>query len=81
MGYSHGLRPGICSVNGQQRRVIEVGMQSAFVEIGSRDRVGDPVVLLDETTDEETISKIWGTTPQEALFQLCRAGRHEYIGE
>jgi alanine racemase len=81
MGYSHGLRPGICGVNGQRHRVIEVGMQSAFVEIGASDRVGDPVVLLDETIDEKSISEIWGTTPQEALFQLCRAGRHEYVGE
>lgn len=81
MGYSHGLRPGICSVNAQRRRVIEVGMQSAFVEIGPGDRVGDSVVLLDETIDEKSISQIWGTTPQEVLFQLCRAGRHEYVGE
>jgi alanine racemase len=81
MGYSHGLRPGICTVNGTRRRVIEVGMQSAFVEIDSRDRVGDPVALLDDVTDEKAIAEVSGTSPQEAMFQLCRAGRHEYVGD
>jgi len=81
MGYSHGLRPGTCTVNGTRRKVIEVGMQSAFVECDARDRVGDPVALLDDIADEKAISEVWGTSPQEAMFQLCRAGRHEYVGE
>ena len=81
MGYSHGLRQGICTVNGARRRVVEVGMQSAFVEIDGRDRAGDPVHLLDDVTDEKAISEAWHTSPQEAMFQLCRAGRHEYVGD
>src|SRR5579884_2290134 len=42
-GYSNGLRPGPCHINGRRSRVIEVGMQSAFVEAGEADRVGDEV--------------------------------------
>jgi alanine racemase len=81
MGYSHGLRPGPCTVNDQPRQIIEVGMQSAYVEIGPADRVGDAVALLDAKSDERAVAGAWGTSPQEALLQLCRAGRHVYAGE
>jgi alanine racemase len=78
MGYSHGLRRGFCTVNQTRRRVLEVGMQSAFVEIGADDRIGDPVHLLDEIVDEQVLSEAWGTSPQEVLVDLCAAGRKLY---
>ena len=34
-GYSDGLRAGPCLVNGVVRRVLEVGMQSSFIELGT----------------------------------------------
>jgi alanine racemase len=78
MGYSSGLHPGPCSVNGERRRVIEVGMQSAFVEIGPADRVGDEVVLLGDGVTETDVASAWGGSPQEALTTLARSGRRTY---
>ena len=78
MGYSSGLRPGPCSVNGERRRVVEVGMQSAFVELGAGDRVGDEVVLLGDGVTESDVAAAWGGSPQEALTTLARSGRRTY---
>jgi alanine racemase len=78
-GYSHGLRAGPCLVNGQPRRVPEVGMQSAFVELGPADRPGDEVVLLGDSLTEADVAAAWGTSPHEALVRLCRLGVRSYL--
>lgn len=77
-GYSNGLRKGICLVNGSIRRILEVGMQSAYLEIGGADRVGDEVVLLGDGLTEEDVAREWGTTPQAALLALALAGERRY---
>jgi alanine racemase len=74
-GYSHGLRRGPCLVNGRMSRLLEVGMQSSFVEIESGDRVGDEVVLLGDGLAEEMIAGEWRTTPHEVLLKLAGSGR------
>jgi alanine racemase len=78
-GYSHGLRPGPALVNGQLRRVPEVGMQSCFVEIGPNDRIGDEVVLLANETgiDLPTVAKAWGSSQQEVLVRLTALAERE----
>ncbi|HEX3355677.1 MAG TPA: alanine racemase [Tepidisphaeraceae bacterium] len=81
MGYAHGLRPGVCTVNGTQRRVLEVGMQTAFVELGEKDRVGDEVALLDETVNDQVLAEAWCVSPHEVLLDLCATGRRIYSGE
>ena len=81
MGYAHGLRPGICMVNGTQRRVLEVGMQTAFVEIGEVDRPGDEVALLDETVNDQVLAELWGVSPHEVLLHLCGSGRRRVCPE
>jgi len=58
--------------------VLEVGMQSAFVEISAKDRVGDPVALMDEAVNDQVLSEIWGTSAHEVLLDLCAAARKEY---
>jgi alanine racemase len=74
-GYSNRFRAGgPCLVNGRRRRVLEVGMQSAFVELGPGDRCGDEVVLLGKGLTEDDVAAAWGVTPQEALLRLCSAG-------
>jgi alanine racemase len=80
MGYAHGLRAGFCSINGQRRRVIEVGMQSAFVESGPQDRPGDEVVLLDEDVNEQLLGKAWGCSGHEVLISMVRCGTMKYEG-
>lgn len=77
-GYSNGLRKGPCLVNGKRRQILEVGMQSAFVELGSNDREGDEVILLGDELAEDEIAPAWGCTPHEVLVRLSGAGRKEY---
>ena len=84
-GYSNGLRPGPCLVGRAKRRIVEVGMQSAFVEVGPGDRVGDLVTLLGSfdsgaggAIEEEAIASAWGCTPHEAMFHLARSGLRRY---
>ena len=77
-GYSNGLRPGPCLVNGRLSRVPEVGMQSAYVELSAGDAIGDEVILLGDSLSEEAVAAAWGTTPQLVLVHLCAAGEREY---
>ena len=77
-GYSNGLRPGPCLVNGRPSRVPEVGMQSAYVECAAGERAGDEVVFLGDGLSEDAVAAAWGNTPQQVLVQLCGAGEREY---
>jgi alanine racemase len=78
-GYSDGLRPGgMVSVNGERRFVPEVGMQSAFVELGPSDKAGDEVVLLGDGVTEQDVAAAWGTSPHEALVRLAGMGTRRY---
>jgi len=79
-GYSNGLRRGPCLVNGQPRSVLEVGMQSAFVEIGPGDKAGDEVVLLGDSPSAADVARAWGASEQQALFYLVNVGRRTYRG-
>jgi alanine racemase len=85
-GYSNGRRPGPCLVGGVRRRVVEVGMQSAFVELGDEGAVGERVTLLGaaevgaETIGEQDVAEAWGCTPHEAVSRLARAGERLYLG-
>jgi alanine racemase len=78
-GYSNGLRRGICLVNGKRRAVLEVGMQSAYVEIGPEDREGDEVLLLGDGLNEAEIAQSWGGTQHSVLVALTAAGNRTYL--
>jgi alanine racemase len=77
-GYSNGLRPGPCVVNGQRRLILEVGMQTAFVQIGANDNAGDEVILLGDGLSEAELAQAWETTEQQVLVNLSRAGARSY---
>jgi alanine racemase len=77
-GYSHGLRPGPASVGGRLTRILEVGMQTSFVELGPGDEAGDEVVLLGDEIPPALVAAAWGCSPQQVLVCLCRAGGREY---
>jgi alanine racemase len=66
-------------VNGQIRQILEVGMQSAFVELGPTDQRGDEVFLLSEQAglDEQTVAKAWGTSQQEVLVRMTKLNHSE----
>jgi alanine racemase len=79
-GYSNGLRPGPCLVNGHPSRVLEVGMQSAYVQCAPGDKAGDEVVLLGDALTEAEVAAAWGTPPHAVLLYMARMGRREYAG-
>jgi alanine racemase len=72
VGYTDGLRPGPCLVNGVRQLIREVGMQSAFVESSPTDRSGDPVTLLGTGLSVHDIASHWQTSAQEVLVSLAR---------
>ncbi len=85
LGYQNGLRVGPCIVGGRRSRVLEVGMQSAFVEVGPADRAGHEVVLLGpdgartpDVLTESAVGTAWGVGPQEVLVRLTAAGPRTY---
>jgi alanine racemase len=78
-GYSDGVRPGgVVLVNAERRLVPEVGMQSAFVELGPKDKAGDEVVLLGDGISEHDVASAWGSSPHEALVRLTGIGEKKY---
>jgi alanine racemase len=78
-GYSNGVHPGPCLINGRLTRILEVGMQSAFVETIPDDNVGDEVTLLGDTLTEDQVASAWNCGPHEALLRLASAGIREYL--
>ena len=80
-GYSNGLRTGPCLVNGRLTRMIEVGMQSAYVEVGAGDHANDEVVILGDVLTEMELSAAWQVSPQEVLVRAGRMGKREYASK
>ena len=78
-GYSNGLRRGICTINGTRRNILELGMQSAYVEIGPEDRDGDEVLLLGDGLSETDVAQSWGSTPHSVLVALTATGNRTYL--
>jgi alanine racemase len=70
-GFTAGLRPGPCHINGEARRIVECGMQTSFVEIGQYDKVGEDVVLLGDDLSVEKLGQLWGVTPHEVLWRMA----------
>jgi alanine racemase len=78
-GYSNGLRPGPAWVNGRLTRILEVGMQTSFIDCERIDLPGDRVTLLGDDITPQLVAAAWGTSPQTVLVHLCRAGERIYI--
>ena len=77
-GYSDCLRLGPVLVNGRPQRLLEIGMQSAYVSLDAADRIGDEVVLLGDSLTAADVGNAWGTTPQQALQTLAGIGEKVY---
>ncbi|MBN1347443.1 MAG: alanine racemase [Phycisphaerae bacterium] len=80
-GYSSGFAPGVVLVKGRRRRVLEVGMNTAFVEVGSDDAPGDEVTLLGGALTEMMLAKALGCSPHDVLCRYSRLGPRGYVGE
>jgi alanine racemase len=77
-GYAHGLRAGWCLVAGVRRRIREVGMQSAYIELGAQGAPGDEVVLLGDGLTLAELARAWSARDHEVLIALCGAGERIY---
>jgi alanine racemase len=71
-GYTAGLQAGPCLVRGQPRRVLEVGMQSSYVELLANEGPGDEVTLLGPGLSESALAAAWQTSEQQVLVRLGR---------
>lgn len=81
VGYSNGLRRGPCLVGCQRTQILEVGMQSAYIDLSdSNAKAGDEVVLLGDDLWVPDIAPEWHTSPQEVLLHLVQSGPREYVG-
>jgi len=69
-GYSHGYKPGLCMIRGEKRRVFEVGMQSAYVELRTGEGAGELITLLGDNLTEADVAAGWQTSSQEVLVRL-----------
>ncbi len=78
-GYSSGLRKGLCVINGIRQAILEVGMQSAYVEAGESDRAGDEVILLGDGLTEAEVAGAWMTSEHQALLCLTGMGIRRQI--
>jgi alanine racemase len=78
-GYASGFGPGVVLVNGRRRRVLEVGMNTAFVEVASVDAAGDPVTLLGKGLTEAGLARAMGCSRHELLCRYSRLGPRRYI--
>lgn len=78
-GYSNGLKPGICLLNGARRRILEVGMQSSYVELGPGDSVGDSVVLVGRGLRESEVAAAWQMGEHQAMLHLSCCGQRTYV--
>ncbi len=78
-GYAGGFGPGIVRIRGKRRRVLEVGMNTSFVEVGPRDRVGDEVTLLGADLSERDAARALGCSAHEILCRYARTGNRHYV--
>jgi alanine racemase len=78
-GYSNGLLPGPCLVNGKPSRILEVGMQSAFIEIPRTARVEDPVTLLGGKITESKLAEAWKCGAHEVCVRMGNMGMRKYV--
>lgn len=77
-GYSNGLRHGPVLINGRPQKIIEIGMQSAYVSLDREDKTGDEVVLLGDSLTAVDVAAAWGTSPQQAMLTLAAMGEKRY---
>lgn len=78
-GYSDGMRPSACVINGRRQKFVEVGMQTSFVTLDVGDKVGDEVVLLGDELPLAEAAEATQSTPHETLLRLASMGERKYV--
>lgn len=80
LGYSNLAAPAVVLVNGRRERLLEVGMNTAFVSLSGPAQVGDEVVLLGDDLSEHEVAKSLAVRPHEVLVRYCSMGPRRYSG-
>jgi alanine racemase len=78
-GYSNHLPYAPVVINGRRQRVLEVGMNTAFVSVDPRDRAGDEVVLLGDELGEAELAAHLQCREHEILCRYTALGRRSYV--
>lgn len=78
-GYANRLAAASVVINGRRQRLLEVGMNSAFVSVDPADRAGDEVVLLGDGLTEEQLGAELGCRPHEVLCRYTAMGVRRYV--
>jgi len=78
-GYAQRLAPAPVVVSGAPQRIVEVGMNTAFVSAPPEARVGDPVTLLGDGLDEEAVAAALAVRPHEVLCRYGMMGARRYL--
>ena len=81
VGYSNFLGAGPVLINGQRQRLLEVGMNTAFVSVDSSARVGDEVVLLGDGLSEAELAAHFNCREHEILCRYSSMGQRSYVTE
>lgn len=77
-GYSNLLRPASVVINGRRQRMLEVGMNTTFVSVDPRDRVGDEVVLLGDGLSEAELARELDCREHEIMCRYGAMGQRTY---
>ncbi|MBI5865444.1 MAG: alanine racemase [Planctomycetes bacterium] len=77
-GYSNRVQAAPARVNGRPQRLLEIGMNSSYVTVDPRDRVGDEVVLLGGDLTEAEVAGALGVREHEVLCRYGSMGVRHY---
>jgi len=78
-GYCHNLQKAPVVINGRRQQLLEIGMNTSFVSVDPRDRVGDEVVLLGEELGEAELAAHFGCREHEILCRYGSMGPRSYV--
>lgn len=80
-GYSNRLAPAAVLINGRRQRLLEIGMNSAYVSTDPRDKPGDEVVLLGDGLTELEVASTLNIREHEVLCRYGACGIRQYAAE
>lgn len=80
-GYSNRLAPAVVLINGRRQRLLEIGMNSAYVSTDPRDKLGDEVVLLGDGLTEAEVASSLNVREHEVLCRYGSCGVRQYASQ
>jgi alanine racemase len=78
-GYCNNVQKAPVYINGRRQQLLEIGMNTSFVSVDPRDRIGDEVVLLGEELPEAELAAHFGCREHEILCRYTSMGPRSYV--